>query len=501
MRRTLDDLIRNGLRLTERFNVKSLTLDSSQSTGAGQVSKVVENGGLAVGIGPPGTGKTVIFNVAQADVIDGIEDDEVLVHVAPTNQLVEETAVRTIALLFSKGFSDSDLRTFIRVYGSRFEAQKISEDVKLVYTTGYQPGALRKLASLKKRVHIMVDEASTTALHEAFIPLSMALAEEIRKGDIEFVGSFSVIGDPMQAIVGTESWRWKYEQLIVYRMTLSLIPKDERESILEDPPALFELAEKYANDSKIRYFFLNKTYRMPSPTENIVSIPFYKRRLVAAKDYLSVLKNILVEDPRAQGLARDSKLLGKVKDCVDNALDSNIPVIYIEDSGNAYQSPRVLPGLDEFDKIRSVLAAEIAAYIALRTNIPRISLITPYNEMAIQTQLYVKTHLSKHLGNRISDLSFSTVHSSLGSEADIVVVIMGKEYGGSEEYSSKMRTIYFQAPELVNVQFSRHSSMLVIIGNIEKLAKQMSKDYAYVSKIMDALKELEEKDVVSRTSI
>jgi hypothetical protein len=89
----------------------------------------------------------------------------------------------------------------------------------------------------------------------------------------------------------------------------------------------------------------------------------------------------------------------------------------------------------------------------------------------------------------------STIHSALGSEADIIVAVLGKEYKGKEE--DKM-TIYFQTPELINVQFSRHRRMLVIIGNIEKLANAFEKTRTpYVSLLTKALNELKERELIS----
>ena len=82
----------------------------------------------------------------------------------------------------------------------------------------------------------------------------------------------------------------------------------------------------------------------------------------------------------------------------------------------------------------------------------------------------------------------STARSALGSEADIVVAVLGKEYRGREQ----AETIYFQAPDLVNVQFSRHKRLLAVTGNIERSAGAF-KDRPYASHASlaaDALNEL-----------
>lgn len=493
-RKTLDDLIERGRQLAETLRVD---LDEKQRVGFELISHNVNNGGLGVGIGPPGTGKTVVFNSVHAEVFDNIEEKEIILHVAPTNRLVEETAVRTIALLIMKGYDINSLRNMVRVYGSRFEPQRLDKNVKLVITTGYQPGALTFLSGVKESVHLMIDEASTTALHEAFIPLSMSLANEIKRKNIKFIGSFNVIGDPMQAIV--ESSRWKYEQLIVYRMILAIIPEKERDEVERDPPKMFEIAEKYANSSEVRYFFLNSTYRMPRPTEQLVSIPFYNGKLMAIKGCSDVLRGIATDNSQTRSFISEAKYLSKlnkVVDAIDNSLDSLIPVVYIVDKGQAYssESGRRLPELNEYDKFRALLGAEVAAYVALRTHVPKVLLVAPYNEVVQQASQYVHSYLRKHLSDRVNSISFGTIHAVLGSEADVVVAVMGKEYIG-EEYE----TMYFQMPELINVQLSRHSKMLIVIGNIEKLSKNMVKKgegYKHVSKIIEVIKDLEDKDLV-----
>ncbi|MEM4827890.1 MAG: AAA domain-containing protein, partial [Desulfurococcaceae archaeon] len=498
---TLDDIIKSGIELAS--GLQPLSLDSEQMKGLRFVKENIKHGGLAVGIGPPGTGKTIVFSEAYAHSFGEIDKDEVIVHIAPTNRLVEETAVRTVALLAKQGLDTRDLKNSIRVYGSRFEPVSLTGDVKLVFSTGYQPGALVKLSKLKEKVHIMVDEASTTAIHQAFISLSMALINEIKKNNVKFISSLNVIGDPMQAIVESDESRWKYEHLIVYRITMSIIPEEERRTVLIDPPRIFDLAEKYADGSGIKYFFLNRTYRMPEPAEVLVSIPFYNQKLKAVKHCNEVLKDVLSDNPRAYSFINDSRYLqryNKVNKAIDNALDSRIPVVYIRDSGDAYSSSRSYRGLDEYDELRSRLGGEIAAYLALRTNVRRIMMIAPYNEVVQQARWYVRGCFNKVLdGERMRAISFSTVHSALGSEADIIVAVLGKEYPGSVH-----ETLYFQMPELINVQLSRHSRLIVIIGNIEKLADNMSKKgkgYKHIGKLKMAVENLKERDYIAMAEI
>jgi hypothetical protein len=476
--------------------VSAIHLDNAQRETANNVLNVVESGGVAVGIGPPGTGKTAVINIAEFEVFEGIDRDEAVIYVAPTNRLVRESAVRTLALLLSKGYSRSELSGLIRVYGSQFKPEHLNEDVRIVFTTPYQPGALKSLSRIKRTVHLMVDEASTTPLHGPFIEIAMAMADVIRRKQLEWIYSFSVIGDPMQAIAEEYTPQEKFKLLIVGRLLLESMPKDERERVLQNPPELFELAEKYSSDFNFKYSFLEYTYRIPRPTESIVSKSFYKEKLKGVESYDQRLKDIKLEAPGLTLNVLQRCLIlneSNIRNKLDNALDSQMPVVYIEDKGPAYlvKEGRRPKELEELDVKRARAASEIAAYLATSTlDHVRIDVLTPYVEM--------KTQIQSHLNSLIGSMSglkslkrrirVSTVHSALGSEADIVVAVLGKEYRGREQ----AETIYFQTPDLVNVQFSRHKRLLVIIGNIKRLARAF-KDHPYashVSLVADALNEL-----------
>jgi hypothetical protein len=482
--------------------VSAIHLDNAQRGTANNVLNVVESGGVAVGIGPPGTGKTAVINIAEFEVFEGIDRDEAVIYVAPTNRLVRESAVRTLALLLSKGYSRSELSGLIRVYGSQFKPEHLNEDVRIVFTTPYQPGALKSLSRIKHTIHLMVDEASTTPLHGPFIEIAMAMADVIRRKQLDWIYSFSVIGDPMQAIAGEYTLRDKFKLLIVGRLLLESMPEDEEEHVLQNPPKLFELAERYKSYLDIKYSFLKYTYRIPRPTESIVSKSFYNGMLEGVESYGQRLKDIKLEAPGLKLNVLQRRLILKesnIRNKLDNALDSQIPIVYIEDKGPAYldKEGRRPKELEELDVKRARAASEIAAYLAASTlDHVRIDVLTPYVEMKTQIQ----SHLNLLIGS-MSELKslrrrirVSTVHSALGSEADIVVAVLGKEYRGREQ----AETIYFQTPELVNVQFSRHKRLLVIIGNIKKLARAFE-DHPYashVSLVADALNELKSMGLV-----
>jgi hypothetical protein len=500
---TLESLLEEA----EKFKsiIRNVQLDFAQNQGVNNVVNVIKHGGMSLGIGPPGTGKTVVFSFAHYEIFDELDKDEVVLYIAPTNRLVAECAIRTLALLLNKGVDKRGVRDIVRTYGSRFKALPLTEDVKYVFTTPYQPGALMYLLKMKKRVHIMVDEASTTPLHQPFISIAMAMSKAIREGAVEWLNSFSVIGDPMQAVAQEYTEREKFELLIVSRVLLQLVPEDERVVIRDDPAKIFELANKYAPSVGIKYFFLNSTYRIPNPTELIVSIPFYNRMLKGVEDYKKRLEGIKREEPslKSKILERSKKLKElRIAEVLDNALDSQMPIVYLKDRGLAYKPEvgRGPPELEDLDMFRAELAYEIAAYLAACTlSWINVEVLTPYLEMKMQIKMGLR-ELTKGVSDERFDkrVKVSTIHSALGSEADIVIIAMGKEYMGKTE-----ETIYFQTPELLNVQFSRHRRMLVIIGNIEKLVKEFEKSSKskHVTKLSAALDELKQRESIKVVNV
>jgi len=380
-----------------------------------------------------------------------------------------------------------------------YEPLKLENTVKIIFTTGYQPVALKKLAQVKGRIHLLVDEASTTALHEAFIPLSMSIQSKLAKEwekSVEFLGSFNVIGDPMQALVDSSlGYSWKMEQLIVSRLVMSQIPENERIIAIDDPPRMFELAKNYTKSStNIKFFFLDRTFRMPKPTEILVSIPFYNRMLTAAKDYKEVMRGIECETS-TEKLINNTKFLRNIRNVLEEAVTSHYPIIYIKDTESGAYIRQRSKGLDDYDERRAILGTEIAAYLSYRTNLTKITLLTPYNEMVAQMRFYMK-NFERDMQNKRKNLAIRTVHSSLGLDSDAVIAILGKERKGSG-----YKTIYYQSPELVNVQFSRHMKMLIIIGNLDTLAKNIGNDYPYAGRIKEAIEELKERDAIKISRI
>jgi len=468
--------------------INNIQLEFSQNTGVDAVIKAISNFSTAVGIGPPGAGKSLVPSYALARKFPDFDRDEGALVTTPTNRLLSELATRTIGALLAQGIDEDTLRRSVRIYGSEFVPLRLDKDVKLVFSTPYQPGALKRLLDIKKRVHIILDEASTTPLHEPFKSPAMAISQALNRGETEWLASLSVVGDPMQAIDPQYTGRDKLDLLIIGRILTRFVPPDELESLKDNFPRIFEVAQHYLSQLDIGYFFLDITHRLPKPTENLVSIPFYNRLLKGKYSYKDRLKEIIRDKPNKK-LIEISNIHSEITNLFENAISSQIPVVYLRDTGKAYASGiRRRRELDELDTVRADYACKVALYLsAWVRRSASIEVLTPYREMKSYITFCLREH-QQQLPIRVS-----TIHESLGSEADIEIAVMGKEYRGKET-----RTIYFNMPELLDVQFSRHRAMLIIIGNIERLADNFEKieGLRYVAKIKDAVDELKSRGLI-----
>jgi hypothetical protein len=62
-----------------------------------------------------------------------------------------------------------------------------------------------------------------------------------------------------------------------------------------------------------------------------------------------------------------------------------------------------------------------------------------------------------------------TVQSMIGGERRFIVTMLGKEY--ISDITEQYTTLYAREPELLNVQLSRHSGLLTMIGCVDCLSK------------------------------
>jgi hypothetical protein len=115
--------------------------------------------------------------------------------------------------------------------------------------------------------------------------------------------------------------------------------------------------------------------------------------------------------------------------------------------------------------------------------------VGPYQDLVLVAKV---NYYSKY--GRFGHVYFATINTMLGKEADIVIAMLGKERYGEGD----MHTIYFQDPNLLNVQLSRHRAMLIIVGDAIRL-RNVAARIAKVSGIKGERREAEKSSMIRKT--
>mgnify|MGYP005673032471 CR=1 FL=1 len=111
-----------------------------------------------------------------------------------------------------------------------------------------------------------------------------------------------------------------------------------------------------------------------------------------------------------------------------------------------------------------------------------VTVTAPYSDLVTSFSLRYR-----RLGGSLSrDAPLAvTVQSLVGGEDDVVIAMMGKEWGARRipyyspsyaVYAEDQETLYFREPEAFNVQSSRHRCLYVLIGDIYSLARERYAD-------------------------
>jgi len=476
------ELINEGFRKT--FDIDPTYIRNAVKLVERKIS-AQDNERVALVQGPPGTGKTTVFHEIIRNWHEKLDKDEVMLYIAPTNKLVADMLIRIASVYYSLGKSKDDLKREVRVYGSRFKYGEFSKmrapvdnEVRIILTTEYQ--RIHELA--RKRYHLMIDEASKSPIHKPLITLSDELIHMLSSSTEDYLlESLNVIGDPKQAIALGEEYKGRKDLLLLLNLMRSLLPEELREEVDE---GVMDITDAAHEALKGKYYeFLEVTRRIPAPSESPISIGFYSGKLRAYRSACEVLKELENKwNPNyARQLRGESEEFSKVVDLIEEAITAGLPMIYVHVSGGKWRSylfPDIL-----FDERRARIGLLFAKTISMVLG-ENVTIVSPYVDQQLQMKLRIRYEYEGAIkpmeeGGRIS---FNTIHRMLGAEDSHIVAVLGKEYSS---FSHGDRTIYFLEPELLNVQFSRHKSCLIIIGDIfllRRMAEQMLEKYQQPSR-------------------
>ena len=467
-------------------------LNPSQGRAVDIIDKAYDQKGVGLVQGPPGTGKTSVIVSSLERLISRLNRNEVLVYVAPTNELVKDVTLKVVPILKKKGYeNEKDIIKAVRIFGSDFDyrgAQEvrapIDKDVKVILTTDYQKFYVNYKEAESKgfSFSFLVDEASKSPIYRFLTPIAMELIRA-DKTDLNIsIDSLSVVGDPMQAIAKKDIYKTHREYLLMVNLLRSMLADVDpslAERLSDSSINLYDIIQQ--NDSTLsrlgNFVMLDITYRLPSPSHTIISRGFYNDRLSANE---GVEKRLVYRDDLVRSIGHDFISSREVAKVINDAVINDIGIVYIDVKKSAYMD---FQG-ENIDRRRAYRAIEAAIAASIATG--RSTTIIPvYRDMVnyIKFVMMAEDKYAKYikaLNGLNIEVNVKTAHSLLGAEDENVVLVLGKEYlpFNSDIYSS---TMYFVEPEIFNVQFSRHKALLVIVGNIERLYRNSKRVYRYYS--------------------
>jgi superfamily I DNA and/or RNA helicase len=464
------------------------------------VKNSIKDGGISLIQGPPGTGKTTVFELAINDLFDMISSEEyLLLYEAPTNKLVADMLQR-VAAIYSKKGKISALTQEVRVYGSQFDyrgyeemASKVDPTVKIILSTDYQ----RPYFATAKQLCLLIDEASKTPLHQPFIPFTGKIIEMVGRPEMYCI---SVVGDPKQAITLGHHYRDEGENLLILNSLIKGHLKRKGVEVSESED-LTESARRCLSGDVFE--FLSFTHRMPHPTEVAVSKAYYGGWLHSTTTVKERLKNAW-DRTTASRLSVINEKFNKAVKIAEEAITTSRGIIYVKiDQDYPY-------GEEENAFLFEPKRAEAGIYLATclsSITYMKSAVLTTYTDQWQQMKLMFQRDLVPHVKSIVPEIkelvSFGTVDRQLGSEEEIVVCVLGKERCKKDNL-----TRYFNEPELLNVQLTRHRRLLCIVGNLLKLrntARKLNSElktlkFGEVAEVSEALMEQAGFEIRKRTA-
>ena len=125
---------------------------------AGKIISKTIMGNFAISLsaiqGPPGTGKTTTCLYAVRNVFDhGLEDQEIVSYIAPTNKLVYDTMRRTFLMLLEMGYSPTEILKMTRAYGSKIVAFNSNQELCILTQEFNIKDARDLLSKMRNPIH------------------------------------------------------------------------------------------------------------------------------------------------------------------------------------------------------------------------------------------------------------------------------------------------------------------------------------------------------------
>lgn len=467
----LSDIV-NHFRTSSVQDTKNIKLDSWDRA-TRLISRNVEKERVGIVQGPPGTGKTTILSNAFDVYFEKLGQGNILLYIAPTNELVKEMFIKVVRSYKAKG-ALSNIANEVRVYGSNFnQSEELNSlrsppdmNTKIVMMTNYQ--RLFQGKDYKFKYNILIDEASKSPLHLPFI----GIAKQLIEGNLD--GSINVVGDPRQAI-SLGPYGGEAKRMLMMNYLLSpMLGYTSREIQEKDIDFL-----KEAKVSKIRgnsFEFLETTLRLPGPSEEAISRGFYDGDLKSYERSTKRLTGYYDSNVGNSFLNESNHRMASIASEVQNALTTDRCMLYARVQGkSSYSDYSRKYGLT-YDQMRSNIGIETAIILSAVTK-RHTTVITTYVDQQTQMQLLTYQNYSDYLQkfNLLDKIKFSTAQSLIGAEDDNIVAILGKEHSSPMASQKDPSTIYFNEPEILNVQLSRHKQFIAIVGNLSILVSQANR--------------------------